>query len=100
MKYDEDYLNIRIKQLRQMTHTISFIIDEIDQNYKGRAIALNEEHPKYDEYYDWIYRKQNAYPVFSGIQSGSPYMVTIRLIDSEGNFRPWNLPLDAIKLIE
>lgn len=101
MKYDENYLRIRISQLRQMKSMSYSIVDEIEQHYKGRAIMLNEEHPRYEEYYDMIYRKHNSYPEFVGIPQDNPYSVTIRFMDySMGSSRNWNVPINAIKLIE
>lgn len=101
MKYDEDYLRIRISQLRQMKNIVSSITDEIENNYKGRAIGLNENHPNYEQYYDLIYRKNKSYPEFVRVPEGNPFSVTIKFVDySNGAARTWNVPPDAIKLLE
>lgn len=101
MKYDENYLRIRIAQLRQMKNIVASITDEIEQYYDGRAIELNENHPNYEQYYDLIYRKHKSYPEFVRVPVDNPYAVTIKFVDySNGHARTWNVPPDAIKLIE
>ncbi len=101
MKYDEDYLRIRISQMRQLKNVIEHIASEIEHYYKGRSIELNEDHPNYENYYDMIYRKHNSYPEFVEVPAGNPYSVVIKFIDyTNGASRLWNVPPDAIKLLE